>query len=86
MLEYWDVGPKAPDAEMRRLGDRNALLQEQAAAFGVNRDAGKAGEEAIAKQAGFTGEDGVHMEAGGDIGECVRPDYNGCLGLGDGKL
>ena len=54
--------------------------------FGVNRDAGKPGKEAVAKQAGFASENSVFMEAGRHVGEPVLPDFHQCLGLGDGNF
>ena len=51
-------------------------LQNQASGFGVNRDPGEAGEEAIAKQASFAGEDRVLMEARGHVGEFLLADFH----------
>ena len=58
-------------------------FEDEAVGFGVNRDTGKAGEKAVAKEAGFASEDWVLMEAGGHVGEFVRADFNSCVGLRD---
>lgn len=58
-------------------------FEDEAAGFGVNRDPGKAGEKAVAKQAGFAGEDRVLVEARGYVVESVKADFNRCFGLRD---
>ena len=61
-------------------------LENQVAGFGVDGDAGKAGEKAVAEEAGFAVEDGALVQAGRDVAKFLGTELDGGLGLGNRKF
>jgi|SRR5258705_9367150 len=60
-----------------------AGFEYQPAGFGVNRDGGKPGKEAVTEEAGFASENRIFMEARRHVGEFVPADFNRRLHLWD---
>ncbi len=61
-------------------------LKDQAAGFGVNGDAGKAGENSVAEKPSFALEDRFFVKTGWNILEFLATELDGGLSLRNGQF